>query len=109
MTAGSTPTRDGATAYDDHDYPLSEVLRASRATVKPDARVKCRRCPNATWITDLRIKIVTQGKDAGETDYGDDEVLRAECAALTTKWVWPQFNVTDCDARRKAILAERPD
>ena len=92
------------------DYPISGVVTRSRAAVKPDPRVICQRCPNATWITEL--KFADPGKSGGKVasdlvDYGLDQILRAECAAIHAKWIWPQHNVVDCDARRRAIGAER--
>jgi len=84
-------------------YPISKVVRRSAAAAKPHPLFKCQRCPNATWINDLKLKRA----DSREIDYGPDDELRAECAALHVRWIWPQHNVSDCEARIAAIRAER--
>lgn len=81
------------------DYPTDELIEESHATVKPDERVKCARCPNSEWIEEFK-----------DTEYGTDTWLMAYCVALGGQWVWPKRQVIGCSARRKAIKAQRnPD
>lgn len=79
------------------DYPEDELVERSNALVKPDKRVKCRRCPIVEWVEEFI-----------DTDYGSDTSLRAYCNGLGGQWIWPQRNVGGCSARRRAIDAQRP-
>lgn len=81
------------------DYPLSPVLElySKRSLQNPPAdSIVCRRCPNAEWIVEK----------VEATEFGDDTVCRAWCAALG-RFMWPNYKVEACDARLRAIKAER--
>lgn len=80
----------------DHEYPVSPVILGSKATVKPDTRIVCRRCPNADWVEMFE-----------DGEYGTDVELRCHCSGLGGIWSWPKFSVGACQARTRAIRAER--
>jgi hypothetical protein len=77
------------------DYQLSSVLELHGSAITMDDRIACRRCPNADWIVELTV-----------SEYGEDASPRSFCAAFGRQ-VYPGFKIRDCDARRKAIRAER--
>ncbi len=80
----------------DDDYPVSEALIGSAAQPKPDERIVCRRCPNADWLEEFK-----------DVEYGEDISLRAYCSGLGGRWIWPDYAVSKCQARTRAIKAER--
>ena len=83
-------------ASNDDDYPEDKIFKNTRAFIKPDERVVCRRCPNADWVEEFT-----------DTEYGTDTALRAYCTGLGGQWIWPLRNVGGCSSRRRAIDAER--